>query len=305
VLAVSIDLDELHHYRKVHGLLPATEAARVVYEVAVPRALGFARSLGIPLTFFAVAQDLEHRACADVLVDARRAGHAIESHSSTHPYDLVRLPPSAIEREVGGSFDAIERAVGERPRGFRSPGYTTSDAVFDAIEAAGATFDSSILPSPPYFAAKLAVMGAMAMVGRRSASVASGLEATLAPVRPYRPGRPYTRPGKRPLVELPIQVTRRLRVPVIGTLLGRAGERGARALVRGCGDTPLLNLELHGIDFLNAAELGSDLRGLPELRVPMEERLAAIRAGIGEGTKGRTAVTSREAARELAAELQL
>jgi len=298
VLAVSIDLDELHLYRSIHGLPSATKAARVVYEVAVPRALGFARSLGIPLTFFAVGADLEQQGGADVLVDARRAGHAVESHSLTHPYDLVRLPAADIEREVAGSFDAIERAVGERPRGFRSPGYTTSDAVFDAVERAGAAFDSSILPSPPYFAAKLAVMGAMAMVGRRSASVATGVEATLAPTRPYRPGRPYWREGARSIVELPIQVTRRLRVPVIGTLLGRAGERGARALVRGCGDTPLLNVELHGIDFLDRADVESDVRGLPELKVGLEARLAAFRAAIVES--GREAVTLGAAAARLA-----
>ena len=299
MLAVSVDLDELDLYRAIHGLPSSGGAARVACEVGVPRALGFAESLGIPLTFFAVGSDLAHPPCAAVLTAASRAGHEIASHSLSHPYNLVRLREADIRREIEGSFDGIERAVGARPVGFRSPGYTISDAVFDALEQAGARYDSSVFPCPLYYGAKLAVLGSMQMFGKRSVSIVGPVQVLRAPAEPYRPGWPYWRRGDRAIVELPIQVTRGPRLPVIGTVLGRAGARGARALVRACGDTPLLNLELHAIDFLDRADVPVELTGLPELRVPLAERLAALRAAVGEASH-RRAVTLAVAASVLA-----
>ncbi len=297
LLAVSVDLDELDLYRAIHGLPSSGEAARVAYEVGVPRALGFAESLGVPLTFFAVGADLAHQACADVLTSARRAGHEIASHSLTHPYNLVRLSAAEIRREVEGSFEAIERAVGARPAGFRAPGYTISDAVFDVLEQARARYDSSVFPCPLYYGAKLAVLGSMQALGKRSASIVGPPHVLAAPAEPYRLARPYWKRGDRPLVELPIQVTRGPRLPVIGTTLGRAGERGARALVRACGDTPLLNIELHAIDFLDRADVPVELTGLPELRAPLTRRLSALRAAVGAAlASGRRAVTLAAAA---------
>jgi peptidoglycan/xylan/chitin deacetylase (PgdA/CDA1 family) len=302
LLAVSVDLDDLELYRRIHGLPSSREAARAAsgrrdaYVLAVERALAFAREAGIPLTLFCVARDLERSACADVLRGALAAGHAIESHSLSHPYDLSRLAAAEIDREITGSFDAIEAALGARPSGFRAPGYVVTDAVFDALERAGAGFDSSVFPCPPYYFAKLAVLGAMQMIGRRSSSIVGRPEVLAAPTEPYRPGRPYTRRGARAIVELPIQVTRGPRLPVIGTTLGRARESGARLLIRACGDTPLLNLELHLVDFLDRDDVPPELTSLPELRVPLERRLAAFRAALGEAGR-RRAVTLREAAR--------
>jgi hypothetical protein len=300
VIAVSIDLDEARLYRAIHGLPPSEEAARPVFEVGVPRALAFARRLDLPLTFFCVAEDLEDEAARGAMRAALELGHAVESHSATHPYDLVRLPPAELDREVAGSFDRIEARLGVRPAGFRAPGYTVTDEVFDALERAGAAFDSSILPSPVYQAAKLGALGVMWGVGRRSASIAMPNRAALAPVGPYRPGRPFYRRGGRALLELPMLVTRAARIPVIGTSLGWAGPRMAPRMVLAAADTPLINLELHGVDFLDGSD-APDLAGLPELRAPLARRLAAFEAAIGRARATRRAVTLAEAARVLGA----
>ena len=304
LLAVSVDLDDLELYRAIHGLPSDEEAARgrfeasAAYVISVKRALSFARERGIPLTFFCVARDLEDPNVQGALAGALAEGHAVESHSQTHPYDLSRRSADELDREIGASFDAIERALGVRPAGFRAPGYIVSDPVFDALERAGASFDSSVMPCPPYYFAKLAVLGAMQMIGRHSKSIVGSSSVLLAPTEPYRPGAPYFRRGSRPLVELPIQVTRGPRLPVIGTSLGRAGSRGARALVRACGDTPLLNLELHLVDFLDRSDVPIELAGLPELRVPLDRRLAAFGAAI-DAASGRRPATLAEAARSL------
>ena len=60
---------------------------------------------------------------------AHEAGHEIANHSLDHRYDLVRLRRSVIEWQVEEAAHAIEDAVGERPVGFRAPGYTITDEV--------------------------------------------------------------------------------------------------------------------------------------------------------------------------------
>ncbi len=277
--AVSVDLDEIHHYFAIHGLASDGRAVHAVYDVALPRMGELAASLGVPLTLFAVGEDVLRAGAASALRALHDRGHAVENHSLGHRYDLVRLGPAEIAAQIGGGADAIARAVGTRPTGFRAPGYTVNDAVFDALEAEGVAFDSSVFPCPPYYAAKAAVMAGLRAVGRRSASVLDTPRVLLAPTGPYRPGSPWWRRGGRAFVELPVQVTPLARLPVIGTSLALAGPAGARVLARALSRAPFVNLELHGIDFL-AAEDGLDalVAHQPELRRPLAARLDALAA---------------------------
>lgn len=281
--AISIDLDETHHYRRIHGLPATSEAAHAAYDVAIDRALAFARTLGSPITFFAVGDDLARWENAERLRKAVREGHLVESHSMSHRYDLVRAPFAQIRHEVEASFDAIERAVGRRPLGFRAPGYTVSAEVLDALESVGALFDASVLPSPPYALAKVAVLFAMALARRKSSSIVGSPAALFAPTDTYRPGdQPHQR-GHRPLVEIPMLVTRGPRVPVIGTSLALGGERLASALVRACGHPQVASLELHAIDFLGIDDGIGDIAAIePQLRVPLPARIASLVAACRE-----------------------
>ncbi|MFO0555544.1 MAG: polysaccharide deacetylase family protein [Polyangiaceae bacterium] len=306
---VSVDLDEVHLYRGLHGLAQRTEGGELVSTVAVERACAFAAELEIPLTFFVVSAELERPAAVRALERALALGHAVESHTRTHPYDLVELGAARIADEVLGSFDDIERRLAVRPRGFRAPGYIVNAAVFDALEQAGARFDASVLPCPAYYFAKLAVMGALFQVGRRSSAIVGPLRSTVAPRSPYRPGAdPYriVRAGERArsLVELPMQVTRGARLPIIGQTLALAGERGARWLARGGADGAVFSLELHGMDFLEAGDGLADLVGhQPELRIGRTERMRALAAAVRElSEKGYRFVTAARAA-ELATSL--
>jgi len=56
--AISIDLDEIHHYYAIHGLEGRGRTTDLVYDRAVPRASDWASALGVPLTFFVVGSDL-------------------------------------------------------------------------------------------------------------------------------------------------------------------------------------------------------------------------------------------------------
>lgn len=318
--AVSVDLDEIPEYLGIHALAPLRDddpAAHAVYDRALDRIEDWAASMsvsnasGLPLTFFAIGRDLARPRNAEALRRLGARGHAIESHSMSHRYDLSRLPRDEIAREIEQSLLAIELAVGARPTGFRAPGYTVSEPLFDALDDAGIAFDSSVFPSPVYWAAKASVLAWMRARGRTSASILDTPAVLLAPRTPYRPGHPYHRPATdrgraRRFVELPIQVTPLVGFPVIGTFVGRASPAAARWLARAASTGTFVNLELHGMDFVDAADLGGHAltRVQPELGALLERRLDALTAFIEVlRDRGFAFVTLAEAARDLASKL--
>ncbi|HEY8427189.1 MAG TPA: polysaccharide deacetylase family protein [Sandaracinaceae bacterium] len=299
--AVSVDLDEIACYAAIHGLPPPTgAAARAVYEKALARFARLFESEGIPATFFAIGADLDAENGAR-LAALKRAGHEIANHTLSHRYDLTRLDRAAIRREIEGGADAIERAVGERPVGFRAPGYTITDLVFEVLGEIGARYDSSVFPCPAYYGAKALAIAAIRARGRRSRSIVDDPRVLSAPADPYRTGTPYWRRGGG-VVELPIGVTRGARLPYIGTSIVLAGERGARLLTRAIAGRPLVNLELHGIDLADADEDGLAFLAphQVDLRRSARAKEAALRAALSElRARGYRFVTLREAAEAL------
>ena len=280
--AVSVDLDEIHHYYEIHGLAPDGASATLVYDVAVARLRALAEAEGIPLTLFAIGRDLSRDAARDGLRAAAAAGHEIGNHSLDHRYDLVRLGRDEIRRQNAGGADAIEAATGARPTGFRAPGYTITDEVFDVLAELGVAYDASVFPCPAYWTAKTAAIGLIAARGRTSRSIVDRPTVLLAPTRPYRAGRPFWRRGGG-VLEIPVQVTRGLRLPFIGTSVTLAGPSRARWLARMCVGEPLVNLELHGIDVLDASDGLDALRPhQPDVRVPLGRKIEALAAVIRE-----------------------
>jgi hypothetical protein len=303
--AVSVDLDEIPNYFQIHGLPPPSDAgSTAVYDLALDRLVAMARDASLPLTLFAIGSDLVRPEAARGLSVARGKGHEIANHSLDHRYDLVRLDRAAIREQVVKGIEAIERATGERPVGFRAPGYTITDTVFEVLTELGVAYDSSVFPCPAYYGAKTAMIGGMALVGRTSRSVVDTPMVLLSPTSPYRIGRPYWRTGAG-MLELPVQVTHGLRLPFIGTTVTLAGPTRARWLARMCVGAPFVNLELHGIDVLDAGDGLEALRAhQPDVRVAKEAKLEALHAAYDVLRKaGYAFVTMREAAEQAAKSL--
>jgi hypothetical protein len=298
--AISVDLDEIYNYYAIHGLTPDGAGSTAVYDVALDRLDSFADAAGLPLTLFAVGSDLARPAAAARLRQARERGHEIANHSLDHRYDLVRLGKQAIVEQIDRGAQAIERATGARPLGFRAPGYTITDEVFDALAELDVTYDSSVFPCPPYYAAKAAAIGMIALRGRESRSIVDSPAVLLAPTRPYFVGRPYWTRG-RGLLELPVQVTRGARLPFFGTSVTLAGPTRAGILARMCIGEPLINLELHGIDVLDADDGLEALRPHQvDVRVSRTRKLESLLAVVEVLRRaGYSFVTLREAAAEL------
>jgi hypothetical protein len=295
--AVSVDLDEIHHYFAIHGLSAPGGSGTLVYDLAVDRLRGLADAGRFPLTLFAIGRDLERNASRDRLQAAALDGHEIANHSLDHRYDLVRLGREEIARQVQGGAAAIEAACGTRPMGFRAPGYTITDEVFDVLSELGVSYDSSVFPCPAYWMAKTAAIGLISLRGRESHSIVDTPSVLRAPTQPYRAGTPYWKNGQG-ILEIPVQVTRGLRLPFIGTSVTLAGPSRARWLAKMCVGEPLVNLELHGIDVLDAAD---GLEGLrphqPDVKVPHQRKTESILAAVEELRRaGYTFVTMKEAA---------
>lgn len=299
--AVSVDLDEIPNYYSIHGLEPQGEAATAVYDLAVPRLMDLSKAASVPLTLFAVGADLERSRSAAALRAARAGGAEMANHTLDHRYDLTRLSRDEIRAQIAGGIDAIAVATGEVPTGFRAPGYTITEEVFEILSELGVGYDSSVFPCPAYYGAKAAAMSLIALRGRASRSILDTPHVLFSPTRPYRVGRPYWMRGNG-ILELPIQVTRGLQLPLIGTSVTLAGPDRAKILARMCVGEPLVNLELHGIDVLDAADGLEALRPhQPDVRVAKERKIDALQAVFEVlRSAGYSFVTMREAAKAFA-----
>jgi len=268
---ISIDLDEVPRYAAIHGIEGSLgEAEHAVYDHCVPRLAAWLEREAIPATFFAIGEDLERPQNRETIASLHQTGHEIGNHSYHHHYDLVRRSETVIADEVERGAAMITDACGERPSGFRAPGYTVSDALFRILETAGVLYDSSVFPCPSYYAAKATVVTSLRLRRRATASILDTPSVLRAPRRPYRVGRPYWRRGDG-LLELPIGVTR-LQLPYIGTSLVLGGPRVAASLTKQMLDRELINLELHGFD---AADAESDsLHALVPHRADLKRRAA-------------------------------
>lgn len=305
--AVSVDLDSLVHYCRIQGLsesLLDERAREVVYRVAVPRFRALFAEAGVPATFFAIGEDLASPVARAALREAHAEGVEIGNHSHSHDYALSRKPPEAICEDLRRGADAIAQVTGERPRGFRAPGYTLSPALYQAVVDTGHAYDSSAFPATPYYLAKASVMGALWALRRPSRAVLDSPAVLRAPRHPYRPDpeAPYRR-GEGAALELPVTTAPLSGFPFIGTFVATLPTPLIRSVYRTLRGAPLLNFELHAVDLLDEAD------GIPralarqqrDLRVPHALKAERLRAVLGWLRADFTPVTLAEAARNLSA----
>jgi hypothetical protein len=275
LFSVSVDLDGLGCYAAIHGFDARKLDARAleaVPVVALQRLCELFASLDVPATLFAIGRELDELPAARAqLMKAAQAGHEIGSHSYDHDYALSRRAPADLDADLRRAEEAIGRAVGQRPRGFRAPGYTLSPALLAAVKARGYFYDSSLLPSPAYYAAKAAAIALHAVRGRRSHSILGG------PAQLFARRGPHWRSGVR---ELPVATLPAARAPIIGTVALAAPEKLAASLLWAARAGGHVNLELHGIDALDATDgAPAELAAVqPGLKRPATEKLQRLRA---------------------------
>ena len=299
--SLSIDLDALEHYHRIHGLPERDPGDDPVYGKAVARFGELCARLGIRGTAFCVGRNLEDPRAAAEVRRLAGAGHELANHRLSHDYALSRRAPAEIAAEVEGGAAALATAAGVRPVGFRAPGYTLSAPLVATLAAQGYRYDSSTFPALPYYLGKAAVMGALAFTRRPSRAILDWPRVLAAPRRPYRPrpDQPYAR-GEVPLLELPV-ATGLLGFPLTGTFVATLPPWCVRVARIGAAARPLLAIELHGVDFLDASDASPELAARQrDLRVRAADKIRRLES-FARALGDREWVTLAEAAERLAA----
>lgn len=270
--SITVDIDGLHLYYRIHGLAEPRDRPSI-YHTGVSRLLDLFDAHGVRATFFAVGEDVAAPENAPILERLVASGHELASHSHTHPYDLTRLGPAAMEDELALAETAIARFRGSRPAGFRAPGYNSSGALRALLVKRGYLYDSSAFPCPWYLAARAAAIGLYALQGRRSQSLVGDLREAVLPTHPHlRDVHGGT------LLELPITVASPLRLPFIGTSIAALGHTGLSLLLPTLAGASHINLELHAIDATDHVgdRIAPALRRQPDQRVPLQKKMALL-----------------------------
>src|SRR5690606_27363099 len=99
------------------------------------------------ITFFVVGQDAAIEKNHAVLRSIAEAGHEIGNHSFHHESWLHLSSPEEIRDELSRAHDAIFRATGTEPVGFRGPGFSLSESVLAALKSLGYQYDCSTWPT--------------------------------------------------------------------------------------------------------------------------------------------------------------
>jgi hypothetical protein len=298
ILTVQVDVDTQRNLLAFYGFdMPATPWIDATYQLALPRFGELFSSLGIRATFFVIGDDLSHEANRQVVRRLHAAGHEIANHTQTHAYNFVRLNRRRKRDEIERAGQVIESVTGEKPVGFRSPGYDVDRHVLEILLELGYRYDSSVMPSLLNLPFK---MVQMLMRKNRSISGYGGLGLSLAPNRPYHPDLRSIRrsTGTAPLWEIPVSCVPYLRLPFYANFNLLTGDRLfqlSSALARGkdC------NYVFHAVEMLDMSEIDPRIHRHPNARLPLSDKISRCRNFLDHLIQGRRVLLSREFAAEL------
>lgn len=146
VASISLDLDNQWTYMKIHGDKGWDKYPSYLH-IFVPHVLDVLDDLNLKITFFIVGKDTESEENNRYLRMITERGHEVGNHSYHHESWLQTYSYDKIEKEIREAEEAIERVTGQRPRGFRGPGFSWSKDLLKVLESRGYQFDASTLPT--------------------------------------------------------------------------------------------------------------------------------------------------------------
>lgn len=146
-VAFTFDMDGeslLHIYQgdTAPNRVALTTMLRYGPEVAIPRIVEIYRRLELRQTFFIPGWCIERypRAIETIL----KGGHEIAHHSYIHENPNV-LTRDEEQEFLGKGIEAIVKATGKRPAGYRAPSYAFSRHTLDLLLEANFDYDASLL----------------------------------------------------------------------------------------------------------------------------------------------------------------
>lgn len=209
--SVSLDVDNLWSYLKIHGD-PRWEARPSYLDRFVPYILEVLDRLRLKITFFVVGADAADSRNHAALRSLVEAGHEVGNHSFEHEPWLHLYSRAQLEEEIDKADDAIERATGARPVGFRGPGFSWCPELLSVLEQRGHGFDASTLPTylGPLARAYYFWTAKMTPEERQRRKELFGrFSDGLRPVKPYY----WALDGDRRLLEIPVTTMPVIKAP--------------------------------------------------------------------------------------------
>lgn len=149
-MAVSVNMDSLRHavgYKQINH--------DCFYFEAIDPILRIAEKYKVPLTFYVIGKDLEYPEIAKRIQYLSSCGHEIANHTYSHPQDFGGLNHLLQKREIEKCGKAIFDVIGTYPKGFLSPGWSSSYSLLQYLDSVGYKHDSSFFSSPFLFLVQL------------------------------------------------------------------------------------------------------------------------------------------------------
>ena len=278
--SLSLDLDNQWSYMKTHGD-PGWRSYPSYLNLVVPRVLDFLKGRGLTITFFVVGQDAAFDKNREALASLAAAGHEIGNHSFRHEQWLHLYSDTEIEEELTVAEEHIERVTGQRPKGFRGPGFSLSETTLRCLSRRGYCYDASTFPTfvgPLARAYYFRTAKLTAEERRQRERLFGGLNEGFRPLKPYcwriETGSVIEIPvTTMPLLRIPIHVSYVLYLSLLSPSLAIQYFHTALRLCR-LTKTPL-SLLLHPLDFLGCDDL-HELSFFPAMKMPSEQKLRVL-----------------------------
>ena len=280
IASLSCDLDDRWAYMKTHGN-PAWEGLPSYLATVVPRLLSVLADHDFTATIFLVGQDAALDRNRDLFRSIASAGHEIGNHSFHHDPWLHTYSGADIARELELAEYHIEQATGQRPVGFRGPGYSLSEATIGELARRGYLYDASTFPTfigplaRAYFFMSSTFTGEEA---ERRRNIFGGWRDGIRSIRPYR-----WDDAKAGLIEIPVTTMPGIRLPIhfsyvlylslYSTRLARNYFASSLALCRLTGMEP--SLLLHPLDMLGN-DSAEGVAFFPGMRLPLAQKLRLL-----------------------------
>ncbi|MCU0240111.1 MAG: polysaccharide deacetylase family protein [Pyrinomonadaceae bacterium] len=281
IASLSLDLDNKWSYMKTHGDA-GWETFPSYLDTVVPRALQFLKERNLNITFFIVGQDAALEKNSEAIAQISNAGHEIGNHSFNHEPWLHLYSKQQLIEEFEKTENALEKVTGQRPIGFRGPGYSLSPTVLEVLSERGYEYDCSTLPTyigplaRAYYFLASPNMSAEEKEKRKKlfGKFSDGFQS----LKPYK-----WQIGEKQLVEIPVTTLPVFKTPIhasyviyLSTFSKLAAKIYWKTAVQMCKlSGTQLSLLLHPLDFLSGED-APELKFFPAMNLPIEEKLEFV-----------------------------
>jgi peptidoglycan-N-acetylglucosamine deacetylase len=283
---IQVDLDglwtNLEYYGNSHSIKEDS-----VYHSSIPRFLEMFDKYNIKATFFVIGKDLEIPWKAKLIKQISKAGHEIANHTYSHPFGFRKLPSEQKQQEIDKCAKLIEKVIGKKSVGFKSPGYDVDVETLKILAANNYIYDSSMIPT---FAYPLLMKLNRLMAGGVKRTHGPKWSWGFAPNKIYYPSsHSEWKRGNLNLLELPCTVMPFFRIPFHATFVNKLGMKYFNLAYNLCWmlDVPF-NYEFHAVDLAN------DDKRLVHVGLGLDKRIRSFDKVLQKISSGYNCLSSNE-----------